>query len=143
MDMEYWQRLNNGGAHCPCCDRWGKVNTRPINITMVRCLAWLRDAPADEQGWTHVPRVAPRWLLQSKQLSSLRWWGFVERPNKEEYDQPHSGKWRITAEGQEYLYGQPAPKTVDVYDGEVVDVSDEMHVVSDVKGYFEYAEIFS
>lgn len=120
----WWQKtIYNDGGDCPCCGRWGKVYPRSINVTMAKSLVWL----GDHSSWVDVPNTAPRWVLRSNQLPTLRWWGLVERmENSPDSDQKHSGVWRVTSRGRDFLSGYYAvPKKVFTYDGWPVKWSEE------------------
>lgn len=146
---EQWDHtIRAGGGRCPCCDRWGKIYPRSINTTMIRSLRWI-----DEQhmllrnnDWIDVPNTAPRWLVRSNQLPTLRWWGLVERPADvppEEADRvKHLGLWRLTERGRKFLRGlTTVPKTVITYAGTPVGWSDEHVSVEQCNSQFMYAEV--
>lgn len=104
-----WVQENmNEGVVCPCCDKFFKRYTRPFNSTMARGLIWLvKTYEAQGTEWVDVPRLAPKWLVSSNQLASVRWWGFVERPAKSgDSSKKHSGKWRPTAAGIEAAHNR-------------------------------------
>jgi hypothetical protein len=111
--------IETEGGTCPCCHRWGKVYARSINATMARSLIWLCHAPGAAGGWVDVPTQAPRWLVRSNQLPTLRWWDLVERATADDADKKHSGMWRPTPLGSAFAKGEVAiPKTVYTYAGE-------------------------
>ena len=113
--------IEGDGGHCPVCDRWGKIYGRAINETMAKSLIWLVGAQKNESGWVDVPATAPRWLVQSNQLPTLKWWGLVERlPNDAESKNKHSGLWRPTALGYDFVNaGARVPKKVFTYNDNV------------------------
>jgi hypothetical protein len=121
---EAWRAtIEADGGDCPCCGRWGKVYPRSINETMARSLIWLAKAPEDlPGGWVDVPERGPKWLLRSNQLSTLRWWGLIERRESEpDVDEKHSGMWRLTRLGVMFVTGRvEVPKVAHTYDGKVV-----------------------
>lgn len=140
---EEWRQVIEGdGDRCPCCDRWGRIYKRNINETMARSLLWLRDAPR-ENGWVNVPVHAPRWLVRSNQLPTLRWWDLVERAASEDKNKKHSGLWRPTDLGCAFANGEiSVPKTVYTYNGEREKYGDEMLRISECFGtHFSYAEV--
>lgn len=117
-----WRGVIEGsGGHCIVCDRWGKVYGRPINRTMARSLIWLCYATTDNDGWVDVPKTAPRWVVQSNQLPTLRWWDLVERKfNDGETKTKHSGFWRPTPRGLDFVHsGLRIPKMVYTYNDTV------------------------
>lgn len=125
--------IESGGGHCPVCDRWGRVYSRPINRTMAKSLVWLAHAKPDAQGWVDVPSTAPRWVVQSNQLPTLRWWGFIERKaNDSNSKTKHLGLWRMTPAGVDFVrHGARAPKSVFTYNGAVQGYSTETVVLRD------------
>ena len=142
---EDWRATTEGeGGRCPCCDRWGRIYKRSINETMARSLIWLCNAPS-EQGWVDVPTHAPRWLVRSNQLPTLRWWDLVQRARNEDVDKKHSGMWRATELGRAFAKGEIAmPKTVYTYNGEREKYGDEVIRISECFGtHFSYAEVMS
>ena len=125
--------IESGGGHCPTCDRWGRVYSRPINRTMARALIWLAYADHDTVGWVDVANSAPRWLVQSNQLSTLRWWGLIERaPNDGKNKTKHSGVWRVTAAGFDFVHhGVRIPKNVFTYNDTVQGFGTETVTIKD------------
>lgn len=142
-----WQAtITSGGGHCAVCDRWGKVYSRPINRTMARSLVWLCGAATNDEGWTDVPKTAPRWVVQSNQLPTLRWWGLVERKGNEgETKTKHSGYWRPTASGLDFVFrGARIPKSVFTYNDTVQGYSYELVAIADCfEDNFDYAATMS
>ncbi len=135
------------GGTCPCCDRWGKVYMRRINVTMARGLLWLSQQPGDGNGWIDVPNLAPRWLVRSNQLPTLRWWKLVEAPVPDvvEPEKRTSGLWRMTEHGRGFVAGiVKVPRAVFTWDGEPVGFSDEQTLFQACLGdRFSYAETMS
>ena len=131
---EVWRKTIHGdGGVCPCCERWGKVYTRTINKTMAASLQWLYDETLKSVGqignWVDVPNTAPKSVLRSNQLPSLRWWGLVERqlPDPQDKAKKHSGMWRITLRGIDFVEGKHlVPKKILTYNTEAVGFGDEL-----------------
>ena len=90
-------------------------------------------ADVDADGWVDVPNTAPRWLVQSNQLPTLRWWGLVERKGNEgETKTKHSGLWRPTSEGLDFVHhGTRVPKQVFTYNDTVQGYSTETVTIRD------------
>lgn len=114
-------QIESGGSHCPVCDRWGKIYGRNINKTMAQSLIWLCHAEGDAEGWVDVPAKAPRWVVQSNQLPTLKWWGLVERRGNDGKNKTKfSGMWRPTAKGLDFVHhGARIEKQVFTYNDEV------------------------
>ena len=143
---DVWRNTIEGdGGKCPCCRRWGKIYARNINETMCRSLIWLAYTRANARGWVDVPETAPRWLVRSNQLATLRWWGLVERLPSNDPDAKHSGLWRVTQLGRDFVAGRvTVPKTAYTYNGEVEYMSAEQTTVADCFGKkFSYHEVMA
>jgi hypothetical protein len=138
--------IENDGSHCPVCDRWGKIYGRSINETMAKSLVWLCQAQANNLGWVDVPSTAPRWLVRSNQLPTLKWWNLVERENRsEDSNTKYSGMWRPTNLGQDFVYnGIRVPKKVFTYNNVVEGHSSDTVLLSECfKDYFNYTEVMN
>lgn len=130
----------NGGA-CPCCNRFGKIYGRKLNNTMLRSFLWLADYRAG--GWVDVPKTAPKYVLRTNQLSTLRWWGLIERRENDDPKQKHSGMWRCTELGFRFANNKASiPDEVFTYDGGVVRKSDRMVYISTIETRnFDYSDV--
>jgi hypothetical protein len=85
---------------------------------------------------------APRWLVRSNQLPTLRWWGLVERHGNDDPTQKHSGLWRATPKGVEFVRARiVVPKKVYTYNAEPLEFGDEMVGIKDCIDKFSYAEV--
>ena len=134
--------IKEDGMACPCCDRWGKVYGYRVNSTMVRALFWL--FIAGKSDWINIQDKAPRFILRSKSLSTMKYWNLVERKPKEISDgKRFSGIWRITNDGIAFINRNLyINKKVFVFDDRVVGRSDEMVGVDDCLGNkFSYEEL--
>ena len=143
---EAWRHTIEGdGGHCPVCARWGRIYGRAINETMARSIIWLASAPMDN-GWVNIPATAPRWLVRSNQLPTLKWWGLVERcPNEKDSKVKHSGLWRPTALGYDFVNtGARVPKKVFTYNDQVEAHSTEtVAIYQCFKQQFDYQEVMN
>jgi len=133
--------IGDEGGYCPCCDRWGKIYPRSLNETMARSLVWLAHHSANGD-WVDVPKRAPRWLVQSNQLPTLRWWGLVERHGTDDPTKKHSGIWRATKRGVLFAQNRlQVPKKVYTYNAEVEGFSEELVTIKDCVGSFDYSAV--
>ena len=138
--------IEDEGGHCPVCDRWGRIYGRSINKTMARDLIWLCSAQADANGWVDVPSTAPRWVVRSNQLPTLRWWDLVERRgNDEDSKNKYSGLWRPTPLGLDFVHaGVRIPRKVYTYNGEVESRSVETTAIHECfDEYFDYQQVMN
>lgn len=140
--------IEDKGGHCPVCSRWGKIYKRQINKTMAESLIWLAKArPKKANGeWIDIANDAPRWLVRSNQLSTLKWWGLVERQsinvkNKTKF----SGLWKVTEKGRKFACREIAvPRAVYTYNDEVEDFSQETIFIEQAfKDFFDYKDVMN
>ena len=137
---EWDQTIKDKGGDCPCCGRFGKIYPRAVNKTMAKSLIWL--AGNKTGGWVNVPELAPRWLVRSNQLASLRWWGLVERNDENLGDEKHSGYWRATPRGRLFAGDLiRIPKKVFTYAGVPTGFSEEHIRISEVIPKFSYSDV--
>lgn len=134
-----WKSTIHGdGGKCPCCDRFGKVYARGINETMAKSLQWLynQNMTKGMREWIDVPNTADKAVLRTNQLATLRWWGLVERmtppPDEKKNKTKHSGMWRITLKGMDFVEGRTTTaRQVFTYAGEVVGQTDDEQITFD------------
>lgn len=123
-----WQKVSEGhGGDCPVCDRWGKVYSISMTGSLVRALGWLyKEHVSTGSEWINVPTVAPRYVMRSYAITSLKYWGFVKQCPPEpvigkkgkvtKAKTKTSGLWAITPEGKAFVLNRmAAPKKVFVY----------------------------
>jgi len=135
--------ITEDGGYCPCCDRFGKQYKRRMNSTMAASLIWLHNVG---EGWINVPNVAPKWVVRTNQLSTLKWWGLIERMAAEPGSKvKHTGLWRVTPEGALFAMGvTTAPAWVVTYNDEPIKFSEEQIRIEDALGTdFDYREVMS
>ena len=145
LKKDWRNKIEDKGGYCPCCSRWGKIYGRPLNETMARSLIWLSFAEKDANGWCNVAKDAPRWIVRSNQLSTLAWWGLVERLLIEDKNKKtkFTGNWRVTELGYNFVNGiAEVPHKVFTYNDTVEGSSEKMIKISECfKVYFDYQEI--
>lgn len=142
---EGWKLVIEGdGGHCPCCDRWGKIYRRPLNSSMARALMWLINQKGREDGWVHVPSIAPAWLLRSHQLPTLHLWGLVMSFGADT-KLASSGLWQATPAGVAFAREQQrVPKYVYVYNNTALEFDGEQISIRDALGNkYNYDEIMA
>ena len=137
-------RLDDGSI-CPCCDKYARRYRRRFNSTMSRSLIWLvRSWEAKgSEGWIDVPAVAPRWVVRSNQLPTIRWWSLAERPPNDDPLLKHSGLWRPTKNGVAFAHRRThIQDTAVTYNGNVEAISGAYVDIVDTLGIrFNYAEM--
>lgn len=142
-DARKWLRYRamQKGSQCPCCGGFTRFYERRINKTMARCLGWLAHISGPDLDWVEVPKKAPRWLLRSNQLATLRHWNLVEKQESVESKGKASGIWRPTQRGYEWATGSiQIPKFVAIYKGDTLARYGPLHSFSDAVAseYFDY-----
>ena len=131
------------GITCPCCDKFARSYRRKFNATMTRSLIWLVRSWKNTQTWVDVPSTAPRWLVRSNQLPTVRWWDLIERCPNDNPEVKHSGLWRPTQKGLEFAYKRiKIPAKALTYDGKVIALEGDLVTIEDTLGTkFDYAEL--
>ena len=142
--QDWKHTIEHDGGKCPVCDRWGKVYKRNINSTMAKSLVWLCSASKNEE-WVDVPKTAPRWLVSSNQLPTLKWWGLIDRKEQLNDTKKFSGFWKPTVLGIDFVYNlKEIPKSVFTYNNNVEGFSLEVVNINDCfSEHFNYKEVLN
>jgi hypothetical protein len=134
------------GVTCPCCDQYARTYKRKINATMIRSLIWIiRRSQETDEGWVDVPRDAPKWVTRTNQHTTLKWWGMLERKSNDDSTKKHSGIWRPTPVGIQFVHGQRAvPEYVLHYNNTIVGWSDTQTDIREaLQNKFDYQEMMA
>lgn len=101
------RHLLHKGATCRACGRRVKAYGYRFTEKMAHELAWFAYMSGPERKWVHVGD-APKWMLQAKSYSSLRWWGLLESAGSDPEDRSKTsrGLWRPTDDGLRFLRRQ-------------------------------------
>lgn len=132
------------GGDCPTCGRWCKMYRRGINATMGYALVWMvKRFRANGGKWINMPRVAPRFVVESNQFSTMKHWGLVEAKPNTDPKRKTSGRWRPTAKGIAFALGRTTiPAKVDVFDDRAVAFSgDLIDIEAALSTEFDYREV--
>jgi hypothetical protein len=131
-----WAKTIEGdGGHCPCCEKWGKINNYVLNETMAATLKWMTVASTDHAGYIDMGSKAPRWSVRAKNFTTMKFWGFVEPAPKARPKDKNvtglvtktSGLWRVTERGRAFVYGGlTVPIRAFVYDDRFFGWGDKM-----------------
>ena len=143
---EYVEKRLDDGVHCPCCGKYTRRYKRKFNATMARSLFWLVSAYRSESTWIDVPKNAPRWLVRSNQLPTIRWWNLAQRPkDTNDPDLKHSGLWKPTKQGIDFVdLRLKVFNTAVTYDGNVEKLTGTLVSIEDTLGTkFSYAEMMA
>jgi len=149
-----WTKTIEGdGGHCPCCDKWGKINNYNLNETMAATLKWMTVASTDHAGYIDMGGKAPRWSVRAKNFTTMKFWGFVEpAPKARPKDKKvaglvtkTSGLWRVTERGRAFVYGGlTVPIRAFVYDDRFFGWGDKMTTFKQCFGRkFNYEDVMA
>ena len=128
----YKAAIEEKGMDCPLCDRWGKENARSLNVTMIKSPLWLIQMSGPDRKWVNVAESKAVAILRTKQLSTLKHWGFIERPPHVPDEKKHKGVWRPCLKGVAWSEDKiEVPLTVIIYNDEVVDWGQRRVRISD------------
>ena len=111
LRREFIGHIKEEGVKCPVCDRFAKIYRRKLNSTMARGLIWLYHEGGKEQRLYVNFSKMPPFLLKSNQLASNRWWNLVERKPNDDPKVKHSGIWRLTILGRNFVLGFATVRT--------------------------------
>ena len=137
-----WDQMKGKGAFCPCCDRWTKVQPRPLNKKMVSGLYWIFENSKPGH-YIDVATTGPRWLVQSNQHTTLKHWGLLESRSNDDPKKKCSGWWRVTKKGRRVLFGEQIEKFAIIYNDKCDAHKGPMVVLDDIVDYFNYEEIMA
>jgi hypothetical protein len=148
QDAHDWLRQHvRDGAVCPCCRQLAKIYRRKLNSSMARSLIWLVRAAGPTLDWVEVTQRAPRWLVRSRELSKLTYWGLVEKCPKDPASTSggrDSGAWRPTPDGVDFAMARThLPAHALVYDNRVLrlDGAEQVDIRQALGKRFNYEEL--
>jgi len=132
------------GTVCPACDQHAKIYRRKISSSIAEVLIDMY-ATAQRTGeeYVHVPSLRAR---NSREVSKLTWWGFVEEAAAVRDDGGRAGYWRVTPEGELWLKNlSTAPKYAVTYNGRLLEMTDDERVsIIDALGTkFNYTDLMN
>jgi len=145
LRKEFIEHIKEKGVHCPVCDRYAKIYRRKLNSTMARGLIWLyHEGGKDQRLYVNFSRMPP-FLLKSNQLASNRWWNLVERKPNDDPKIKHSGMWRLTTLGRNFVMGYTAVKShIWHYNSQALGFDGEWIKIQEALGeHFNYSEMMA
>jgi hypothetical protein len=136
------EQLDEGIA-CPTCGQLVKRYRRRFNSGMASTLCWLVDAYQKIGTWIDVNSTAPRYVLQSNEISRLVHWGMVVQKENEDTRKRTSGLWMPTPLATRFVLGEiSVPSHVFLLNNEVTGWSESQLYLKDIKGNrFDYSEL--
>lgn len=140
------ERLDAGGARCPCCGQHAEIHRRSLGSTHIEALALLYRAGADS-GYVHAQTVFKRAGTGNKfggDVGKLALWGLVVADDRRREDGGHAGMWRLTTLGCRFLMGEATVlKYAHTYNNVVIRRSGDPITVDDVDLRFDLRELRS
>ncbi len=144
---EFFAARELKGMHCPCCDRWGKLNRRPLSSGIAMGLCWCYKLRRHD--WFDIEDIRREVLKQDGftivrgNLTIARWWGLLEKKNKEDDENPASGFYRVTEAGSRFVLGlSPARKYAYHYNQKCEGLSEETITIHEALGTkFSWIEV--
>lgn len=107
MEVKAWlmeAARRPGGAICPITGRFTKIGDRAFNTAMAAALRYFGENTAP--GEYLLTSKLPVSILASKQHTTMKYWGFLEPPERTRSTKGGSvGLWRITEKGRQFLRG--------------------------------------
>lgn len=136
----FFEAIKGEGTHCPCCDRWGKINSHTLSKAKARALVWLFQAGRkDPGGWVNVPAEAPKEMLRTNQFTTMKHWRLVEKAGNDNPKLKSSGIWRVTPEGEYFLKNvTKLSKKAYVYNDKLMGFGGELVSIGEIHGDFDY-----
>lgn len=142
---DYIASNRNEGVYCPCCSKFVKAYRRKINATQAAALIWLvRMTEIAGRSFAHVPSEAPRTVVRSNQLSTLKHWGLVENVpgiTGDDGNTTESGAWKPTQLGIDFVYkNATVPSHVVIADDQTLnpDAGPQVNVITVLGNKFNY-----
>ena len=141
----FLESIKAEGSNCPTCKRYAKIYRRKLNSTMARGLIWLwREGGYEQRLYVNFSKMPP-FLLKSNQLASNRWWGLVERAPNDDPAIKHSGMWRLTILGRNFVKGFCTVRShIWHYNSEVLSLDGDLINIQEALGkHFNYSEMMA
>lgn len=112
LDARKWLRSKlPDGIDCPCCGRFAKRYRRNIGVTTAKCLSAMWYLGPDGE-WVFARDIVRRVGVEGNShptgmIGMLQHWGLVQaKENWEDPTKKHTGQWRITPSGREFVIGK-------------------------------------
>jgi hypothetical protein len=147
---DYVARGRVNGVYCPCCNKFVKAYRRKLNATMAAALVWLvKHLESTGLPVAHIPTSAPRSIVRSNQLSTLKHWGLVESvrvPSPDGQATPESGGWRPTELGIAFAQNKATISShVVIADDQTVDADagPQINVITALGAKYDYKTLIN
>lgn len=98
------------GQMCPCCTQWAQMYKYSFHGTMASALVHIyiatKNGIVDDEGYLHVENYLVSLGEKPSKHGKLRYWGLIEQKNNGDSSKKHSGEWRLTQKGLDFVEGR-------------------------------------
>jgi hypothetical protein len=144
QSREWLHENREEGVSCPSCEQYVKVYRRKISSSIAEVLiAMYSESQRSGEDFIHVPSLKAK---NSREVSKLVWWGFVEEQKALREDGGRAGYWRVTEAGEKWLKNiTTAPKYAVTYNNTLLEMTEDEQVsIIDALGTkFNYNDLMS
>lgn len=118
--------MNDGEAHCPCCNRDATVSKQRVHATLAYMLGRLYAASMEEygqsDGWVHLEKFSPGRHGSGREFAIVKHWNLAEpMPADLGDDKRSSGMWRLTETGMEWItLKKQITKVLYIFDNKII-----------------------
>jgi hypothetical protein len=104
--IEFVEKNKNKGCQCPCCGQYAKIYKYKLFATSAMALIVLyKLSKKSSEEYFHVSSFAEqiKFKKRSPHFAELRFWGLIESSKEKHIDKKHSGYWKITKKGIDFV----------------------------------------
>jgi hypothetical protein len=112
---------------------------------MAASLVWLVRRWRGGEGltWVDIQREGNRQVLKSREMGKLKFWGLIEAESRVPPEKKHSGKWRPTQRGEDFVDEEiQVPSHIFLYNNEYQGQTTTLVGIRECLGdHFSYEEL--
>ncbi len=143
-NREHWEK----GCKCLSCGQLVKLYKRKLNSGMAFGLIAAYKMSQEKNGqYYHINELLKKGIASSQlEIPRLQYWGLMANmPNEDDPTKSHSGFWRITDKGKEFVERKiKVQKHILIYNSVIVGFSDEETTIDEALGNkFNYEELMN
>jgi len=130
------------GAQCPCCNQYVRIYKRRINAGMARWLINLYKMPREFQHIASIYKFG-RHSVSGTDYTVMKYWDLIQQKVNEDEDKKHSGWWRITDKGEQFVERRTAVLShAHIYNSRLINfVGDRVTIDQCLGKKFSYQEL--
>lgn len=138
---QYVEAGREDGVDCPCCGKLVKSYDRKLNATMAAGLIWLVKMYEEVQAWVDVANDAPRELVRSNQIGTLKHWGLVKSGDSNS-GKRNSGFWIPTQKGIDFAHNRIRVEShATIADDNCIGLTGSLTIGDALKNKFSYPDL--